>query len=357
MTWYSKVIAVVLFVATFALGLYLGNEYQKVIIVSVVDDGKVSSHSDSLEKQEEGVQTQPQFGETTLPSKNITPADLGIKIGDTIGDFTLTELRGNYISNEESLSDQATLITYFAQFTGTSDLYGIMEENEMLDMWCFEVSKSDYTHIPRLKYDTRNPWFCFKNPDDIPEDVRKNNSEQKIRISGYGLNFVAKGSSDTTTFVKALPTDKNMELTTYTDNGYGYSFSYPKTWVLEGYGMETNGVALKDLKEDRYFQLYNFDIANAPGKDGCCGGPGRNKIEGGSVITLKEWPDKTSYTEEIIGGKHVYRKDITDDISYITTVHIPVPHKTDSFVTMSIYGDPTNVESVLETLLAHFVFM
>lgn len=202
-TWYSKLIAVILFVGTFVLGLYLGNEYQKAIAVSVVDDEKVSPNSELLEKQEEGVQTQLQFGETTVLSKNITPADLGIKIGDAIGDFTLTELKGNYVSNGEVLSDQTALITYFAEFTGATDIHGIMEENEMLNMWCFEVSKSDYARVPRLKYDTRNPWFCFKNPDDIPEDVRKNNSEQKIRISGYGLNFVAKGSSDTTTFVKS----------------------------------------------------------------------------------------------------------------------------------------------------------
>ncbi len=125
--------------------------------------------------------------------------------------------------------------------------------------------------------------------------------------------------------------------------------------MLEGYGTDLEVVNAG--AKDEYFQLYNYDNSNAPGKDGCCGGVGRNKIEGGWIISLDEWPDKASFTHEYIGGKQVYHKEENDGLSNITTLRIPVPGSADKFVAMSIYGDPKNFQNIMETILMNFTFM
>ena len=223
-TWYSKAVAVVLFVGTFLLGLYLGSEYQKSI-------------------------SAPTLGEEIIPDSN----------------------------------------------------------------------------KPQKEKETRS-----ENPAKTEENV----SSQKSLTQ---------------------TTEKKVGLTTYVDKGYGYSFTYPSAWVLDGFGTELD-IVNAETKDDHYFQLYNFDNSNAPPKDGCCGGDGKNKIEGGRIIGPGELPDRTLYTQEYIGGKKVYHKEINDEMGDIASLLIPVPNKTDTFVIISIYGDSKEFKSIIETILADFTF-
>ncbi|OHA17560.1 MAG: hypothetical protein A3H57_00775 [Candidatus Taylorbacteria bacterium RIFCSPLOWO2_02_FULL_43_11] len=124
-------------------------------------------------------------------------------------------------------------------------------------------------------------------------------------------------------------------LNVYTNNKFGFTFTYPKEWHVGdnhlGYGT---------------FQLFNYDESNASGS---VFAKGWNKIEAGIVSnsdygSSDEYPEKSrkeipmevrgqpSTTTEVtlIGGEKIYSYSIL------------LPSVPDSHLSIAMYGDPLN---------------
>lgn len=86
------------------------------------------------------------------------------------------------------------------ELSGYAVVSGIVSESPIVIRLCFNVEGKTQYNIPRLGFDQRDPWFCFKNQTEAREYLQEG-EQATIVISDYSLTRAAKEGSDMTTFV------------------------------------------------------------------------------------------------------------------------------------------------------------
>lgn len=104
--------------------------------------------------------TEPNTPENNVPAtvSNNLPSVHTVKVGDKIGNFTITSIT---IFPFIYPSDQSQDFT--VEYIGETTVRGNYFWSQMLDRVCFMVSEEDALNIPRMKEDSKGANFCFSN--------------------------------------------------------------------------------------------------------------------------------------------------------------------------------------------------
>ena len=132
------------------------------------------------------------------------------------------------------------------------------------------------------------------------------------------------------------------ETKNFTSSVYGFTISYPSTWIVGDTRLGSQGGGT--------FQLFNYDPSKVVPHDIFSGNDNMNKIE--MVIIdghLMEDPDHLlEKTEEIIlSGNKMQRYTYDDRIYY----EIAIPNHPEKFLRAGIYGDEGNFK-ILENIMS-----
>jgi len=105
-----------------------------------------------------------------------------LKVGDTVGDFTVASIRLSPFVYGDGSQDFTT------EYSGATTISGEYYWSEMFDRVCFTPRKEDAPKIPRLEEDTRDAAFCFSN---TPFAQKVFASTLVAGSSGDGVKYLA----------------------------------------------------------------------------------------------------------------------------------------------------------------------
>ncbi len=195
-TWYSKILAVLVFVGTFFVGFWLGVTFVQVEPVYVEVPQIIIRYRDlQPELLVSATRANHSIEDDHVDPPPITAFPVFPSIGTKLGDFTVVKI----------YADPAyPAYGYGIGYSGTTTVTGSIFYNDMLGESCFNVSDDDKQKIPSMEPKSSRS-FCFTNTETLPHslrDVSANGSIQTVAISDYYETHFAKEGSDRTELIK-----------------------------------------------------------------------------------------------------------------------------------------------------------
>lgn len=175
-TWYSKLLAVLLFVWSVCGAFYFGTWYQQQLSSSV--------QSASFAAQDEWSTPDNSFSDVSTPviTQEESPASVSSQM--------LPKKAGAFHIAEKGLV-----------LAGATTISGTVEENEMIGRIGFHVIDADLYKIPQVEGLFSPKWFCFSNDTQARAALSGKTGIQTIRIQGYQIDRRPTETCDQTEFV------------------------------------------------------------------------------------------------------------------------------------------------------------
>ncbi|MCR4285908.1 MAG: hypothetical protein NUW00_03370 [Candidatus Kaiserbacteria bacterium] len=271
-------------------------------------------------------------------------------------------------SSPVSINDEDTSITIAKKYLSgepipwMNDLQAELDTSpDMMDMVLY-VKKEEYSIQEISKHSSnQNCWIAYRfHIFDITKLLTLKDFFQSI------LGLESKCGTDVTEYIDSMPTvagslntarfkyaldlfyigsistgsskSATQNTVLFTDKDNVYSFEYPMEWRLE--------------RHTNYIQLYNYPESKV---EKAQFGKGENKIEGGLVLNIVDFPDFNSFSATTIADKEIYiKKGGIDGYWDWTQILIPMPG-VNEVISFVIYGDMDNFVIMVNTLLKEFV--